>query len=87
MFQTGVRLLNNQWKAMFKKRLLYSIRNRYPSLMQIAVSIGVIMIAYYTSISLQNDSDLPPMPISLNKYRNPVSILEQHDGTSDLLTK
>lgn len=84
---TGMRLISNQWKAMFKKRLLYTSRNLFSPIMQIVLSVAIIIAIAYMASLMQDDIDLPPMEISASKYKRPVSLLEQHDGTNDLLSK
>lgn len=71
---------------MFKKRANYTKRNWFPLAMQILIPIA--FIAFLSSgVDKNRMSDLPPLEISLSSYKQPVSVLETHDGSSDFIKK
>lgn len=71
----GLRLVLNQWCAMFKKRFNYSRRNWLTLLLQvfspvvIIIFIGRLDVGKYTL-------DLPPLTISLASYKNAIAVVE-----------
>lgn len=76
---TGGMLLNNQITALFKKKVLITMRNWLLLLIQIVIPILFICITVLTQRALGWFSDLPQLKIWLQSYLQSVTILETEE--------
>lgn len=73
----GVRLIINQWIAMFKKKYLYSVRNWILYLLQNIIPIAFIIISVLVSKSMREQTGLPPLRINLGTYDQSVTVVDK----------
>lgn len=69
----------NQMKALFKKKMLMSLRNWILLLIQIAIPVLFIVITVLTQRALGWFQDLPQLRIWLQGYLRSVTILETEE--------
>lgn len=72
----GVKLLGNQFRAMFMKRILSTYRSWMLILIQILITITFVIIPIVFIKLLRKEGLLPPLTLDLAKFSNPVVIVE-----------
>lgn len=85
----GLRLKQNQWFAMLKKKLIYWSRNWVMFFLQNLIPIIFVVISVLVVRSMERLNTLPPLEISLRTYDKTVALLENSTNTtpSDLTKK
>ncbi|XP_053686915.1 phospholipid-transporting ATPase ABCA3-like [Sabethes cyaneus] len=73
---TGRELLINQVKAQFLKKILSTIRSWGVLIIQLGIPIFYVAMTFIITRSMAADKDLPPLTMSLNSYKETVTVLE-----------
>lgn len=71
--------------ALLHKKFLHTWRNRLISLIQIIVPVSFAIIACLISFAIPKKLDPPPLTLDLAKYKNPVTLFANPNGTSPYL--
>lgn len=79
-FLTGMKLIRNQIFAMILKRSLSTYRSLILSLIQIFIPVAFIVMAMLVARNSDMNKDLPSLPITLDSYENPVTVVNGTDG-------
>lgn len=79
----GLRLRINQWIAMFKKRFYCWIRSWVLFLLQNLIPVMFIVISVFIVRMMAENTALPKLDISLDRYDKTVSMLEMPDSFND----
>ncbi|KAJ8951652.1 hypothetical protein NQ318_012323 [Aromia moschata] len=82
-FTGGWGLLNNQFMAMLLKKILSNMRSWILLCIQILMPVLFLIIAIVVARSNQQMGDLPAMPLSLDKFDNPVTLTEKINDNFD----
>lgn len=85
----GLRLKQNQWYAMLKKKLIYWSRNWVMFFLQNLIPIIFVVISVLVVRSMERLNILPQLEISLNTYEKTVTLLEMNTNVAptNLTTK
>lgn len=85
----GLRLKQNQWYAMLKKKLIYWTRNWIMFFLQNLIPIIFVVISVLVVRSMEKLNTLPPLEITLRTYEKTVTMLEKSTiaTPSNLTTK
>ncbi|XP_001662813.2 ATP-binding cassette sub-family A member 3 [Aedes aegypti] len=73
---TGNDLLLSQIKGQFLKKMLSSLRSWGTLIIQNAIPIFFVIMSFVIVQSISKDQDLPPLKISLDPYKETVTVLE-----------
>lgn len=76
-------LLMNQLEAMFLKKGLSIIRSWILLVIQIAIPVIFLIIAMVVVRTQKRIGNLPPMPLELSKYNNPVVLIDGSENAKD----
>ncbi|XP_044270584.1 phospholipid-transporting ATPase ABCA3-like isoform X2 [Tribolium madens] len=79
---TGFMLIKNQFLAMLMKKVLSIIRTWILQFIQILMPVAFLIIAIVVSRNTNKSADLPKLPITLNSYRNPITLIEDNANDS-----
>lgn len=74
-FLTGLKLRRNQIIAMVLKRSLSTYRSIILFLIQIFIPVMFIVMAMLVARNTDANKDLPNLPITLDTYENPVTVV------------
>lgn len=77
----GMRLKQNQWYAMLKKKLIYWSRNWIMFFLQNLIPIIFVVISVLVVRSMERLNTLPPLEITLRTYDRTVTLLEKSTNT------
>lgn len=77
----GLRLKQNQWYAMLKKKLIYWSRNWVMYFLQNLIPITFVVISVLVVRSMEKLNSLPPLEITLRTYEKTVTVLEKSLNT------
>ncbi|XP_065093705.1 phospholipid-transporting ATPase ABCA3-like [Ochlerotatus camptorhynchus] len=72
----GNELLMSQIKGQFLKKFLSTIRSWVTLIIQNAIPIFFVVMSFVIVRSISKDQDLPPLKISLDPYKDTVTVLE-----------
>lgn len=78
---SGLRLQQNQWLAMMKKRLIYWMRNWKMFFLQNLIPFVYVVMSVLVVRSLVKSNVLPPLEITLQSYPRTVTLLENSTST------
>lgn len=78
----GLRLKQNQWYAMLKKKMIYWSRNWVMFFLQNLIPIIFVVISVLVVRSMEKLNTLPPLEISLRTYDRTVTLLEKSQNTT-----
>lgn len=84
-FVTGLQLQWSQIRAMATKKCLYFIRNYIQLLFLFLIPALFIVISMLSGKVHRDDSELPPLPISLNEYVESVTIMAKRSNSNGSL--
>ncbi|XP_060519226.1 phospholipid-transporting ATPase ABCA3 isoform X2 [Cylas formicarius] len=73
---THFELVRNQFKAMFIKKILSTLRSWILSLIQIAIPMIFLIITMAVSKNSGANLDLPPMALDLDRFSGSISLIE-----------
>lgn len=73
---TGVSLFKSQAIALFKKRILQTIRSWILLLVQIIIPTGFVIITVMSERSRTRFENLPSLPLSLDIFLETVSVVQ-----------
>lgn len=77
---TNTSLIMNQFRAMFLKKYTAIIRSKILLILQILMPTIFLLIAINVSKSLQKTGDLPSMPMTLDKFDDPRTLVQGENG-------
>lgn len=80
-YSGGITLLANQILAMLMKKIVSTYRSWILLAIQIAMPTLFLIIAFVVNRSHKMTGPLPPMPLTLNKFENPVTIMEKSNSS------
>ncbi|KAJ8964470.1 hypothetical protein NQ317_016593 [Molorchus minor] len=72
----GWGLLGNQFVAMTIKKLISNLRSWILLSIQIAMPVLFLIIAIVVSRTNQDTGNLPAMPLTLNRFENPITVVQ-----------
>lgn len=73
---TGYALIKNQLQAMLLKRSLSILRTWILQIIQIFIPISFLIVAILVGRIINVSKDLPKLPLSLDSYSNPVTLVQ-----------
>ncbi|CAG9855955.1 unnamed protein product [Phyllotreta striolata] len=79
-YSDGPTLLGNQILAMLMKKTVSTFRSWILLLIQIAMPTLFLIIAFVVNRSHKYTGNLPAMPLTLNKFENPITLMEKTDS-------
>lgn len=82
----GLRLRQNQWLAMLKKKLIYWSRNWIMFFLQNLIPILFVVISVLVARSMAKLNTLPSLEITLRTYDKTVTMVENITSTASSLT-
>ncbi|XP_063925793.1 phospholipid-transporting ATPase ABCA3-like isoform X3 [Zophobas morio] len=74
---TGSQLIKNQFLAMLMKKTLSVIRTYVLQFIQILMPVAFLVVAIIVSRNSNRPGDLPSLPITLDSYDKPVTLVEE----------
>lgn len=75
---SGFKLIKNQFMAMLMKKVLSIVRTWILQFIQILMPVAFLIIAIVVSRNTNKSADLPKLPITLDSYRNPITLIEDN---------